>query len=150
MRFWLTEAALLWLLILAVRRGGQPERWVAIAFAVTFFVGLAVDAIRVPAGFKDFDVAYFMIDLALLCAIFHVALKANRLWPICASALQLIVVICHLVKLTPIDAMPGVYWGMTTVPQYAQLLTLLVGIRAHSQRSRRLGAYPDWNRPQVT
>lgn len=81
MRFWLTEAALLWLLIIAVRRGGQPERWVATAFAVTFFVGLAVDATRVPAGFKDFDFAYFMIDFALLCAIFYVALRATGYGP---------------------------------------------------------------------
>lgn len=144
MRFWLTEAALLLLLTLALRKGGQPERWLAITFIAAFFAGTAADLVRGSPGFLHFDPLYLAIECAVLAMLLFVALRANRWWPLCASALQLIVVITHLVKYFQISGMSGVYWGMTTIPSYLQLLMLLAGIFAHVQRTEKMGPYPDW------
>ena len=144
MRFWLTEAALLLLLALALRRGGQPEKWIAIALTVAFFLDTALHLILGHAGFRTFDSLIFVPDAGIFGVELWVALRANRWWPLCATALQLIVVIGHVAKLLQIKGLPEVYWGMTTLPLYLQLGVLLAGIYAHSNRVAARGPYPDW------
>lgn len=144
MRFWLTEAVLLLLLCLAWRRGGQPERWVAISLALTFFLLLGARGLTGSPQFTTLDPVLFTIDTSALALLVWVALRANRWWPLWCSALQLIVVVGHLAKLLEIKGMPGVYWGMTTLPIYGEYLLLLFGIAAHVRRRQKLGSYPDW------
>jgi hypothetical protein len=144
MRFWLTEAALLLLLALALRRGGQPEKWIAIAITVAFFLDTALHVILGPAGFRTFDPLTFVTDAGICGVELWVALRANRWWPLCATALQLIVLIGHLAEALQISGLPQVYWGMTTLPLYLQLGVLLAGIYAHARRVATRGPYPDW------
>ena len=144
MRFWLTEVALLLLLALALQRGGQPEKRAAIAYLCAF---LYVPVTRILFGqpnFLNFDVPLFTADSVVLAVLVWIALRANRWWPLWASALQLIVVVAHLAKLAEIRGMAGVYWGMTTIPTYLQFFVLLGGIRAHHSRLQKIGPYPDW------
>ena len=144
MRFWLTEAALLLLLALAIRRGGQPEKWIASTIPLSFFLGAILIAARGPEEFWAFDPLLFVIDAGIFGVELWVALRANRWWPLCATALQLIVLIGHIAKALQIRGLPQVYWGMTTLPLYLQLGVLLAGIYAHAGRVAARGPYPDW------
>lgn len=144
MRFWLTGAALLLLLALAIRRGGQPEKWIAGTITLSFFLGAALIAARGPAGFWTFDPPLFVIDAGIFGVELWLALRANRWWPLCATALQLIALIGHIAKALQISGLPEVYWGMTTLPLYLQLGVLLAGIYAHARRVAARGPYPDW------
>lgn len=144
MRFWLTEVALYLLLALAVWRGGRPERIVAIVFTTAFLLGAAIDEIRGQIQFLIFDPTYFSIECVVFSALLPVALRANRWWPLCACALQLIILTGHIAKLMNVPGMAGFYWGMTTIPTYFQFVTLLLGILAHWQRTKRIGPYRDW------
>jgi hypothetical protein len=144
MRFWLTLVLLLLLLYLASKRGGQPEIWAAVAYGTSCHF---IPAARIFAGqptFLEFDPLLFFVDSAVLAALVAVALRANRLWPLCASALQLLVVTAHLAKLMRIEGMSGVYWGMTTLPMYLGYLVLALGILKSVQRAKESVEYPDW------
>lgn len=144
MRFWLTEAVLLLLLALALSRGGQPERRIAIAFNALFFLSALADATFGASQFVKVALTNFFLDCLSLVALLLVALRANRWWPLWASALQLIVVVAHIAKAAEIRGMAGVYWGMTTIPTYIQFIILLAGIRTHVLRIQEIGRYPDW------
>lgn len=144
MRFWLTWLVLIALLTLAIRRGGQPERIASAAYVGTSLIWLVARPIIGSSTFKDFDPLVFAIDLVLFVVLMRVAMRANRWWPLCASALQLIVLIAHGIKLVQIEGMAGVYWGMTTLPVYVQFGVLLGGIQNHAKRIKLLGRYPDW------
>lgn len=144
MRFWLTWLVLIALLGLAMKRGGQPERIAAAAYVATALIWMIARPIFGSLDFTNFDPVGFAIDLVVFVVLMRVALRANRWWPLCASALQLIVLIAHGIKLLQIEGMAGVYWGMTTLPVYVQFGVLLAGIQNHAKRIKSLGRYPDW------
>lgn len=144
MRFWLTWLILILLLTFAIRRGGQPERIAVAAYVATSLIWLFVRPLIGQTTYLKFDPLVFAIDLILFVVLLQVALRANRWWPLCACALQLIVLIAHITKVLGIHGMAGVYWGMTTLPVYAQLVALLIGTWFHHRRTKALGRYPDW------
>lgn len=144
MRLWLTIATLGILLLLAFRRGGEPERVAATTFVLAHALGLSHRLLFGPTSYLDFHSVQFAIEIGVSVSLAHVAIRANRWWPLCASALQVLVVFAHFSKLVGLKGMVGVYWGMTTVPTYLQYLALLAGIYSHSRRVRRIGRYPDW------
>lgn len=144
MRFWLTWLILILLLILAIRRGGLPERIAVAAYVATSVIWFLGRLIIEPTTYLVLDPLVFAIDLMLFAVLLRVALLANRWWPLCACALQLIVLTAHFTKLFGISGMAGVYWGMTTLPVYAQLIILMLGIQFHARRVARIGQYPDW------
>jgi hypothetical protein len=145
MRFWLTFAALLWLLSLAYRHGGQPEKLAAIAYVTAFMIVPIIRLISGPGTFESFDLVLFVVEMLILIIVFCIALKANRLWPLFSAALQLFVVSAHVAKLIELKGMIGVYWGMTTIPTYLQFVLLYISVRMHSIRLRQRGLYPDWD-----
>ena len=144
MRLWLTIVTLGILLLFALRHGGGPERAVAKTLALALALGFSRRLLFGPTSYLDFNWAQFAIEIGVLVGLTNVAIRANRWWPLCASALQVLVVFTYLCKLVGIKSMAGVYWGMTTLPTYLQYLVLLAGIYGHSRRVSRVGQYPDW------
>ena len=135
---------MLFLLLVAQRKGGYPERFVTISLVSAFIASLAVYKIRGPYEFTSFDLVKTIIEAALFVALFLIALRANRWWTLFACALQLIILVAHLNRALGVQATPEVYWGMTSLPSYLQLLCIALGVFAHDRRTRRLGRYPDW------
>jgi hypothetical protein len=144
MRLAVTVVAVALLTLAAFRRGGGPEKSAAIVFALSLAVGILLRSVRGPAGFRQFDSAQFLIEVAVLAAVLAIALRANRWWPIWVSSFQLLIVATHLAKLAEIKGLAGAYWLMTTVPTYCQYALLLGGLRNHSLRQRSLLRYSDW------
>jgi hypothetical protein len=133
--------------LFAFREGGKPEKAVASIYVIAFIFGILNRIFRGGAAFLELEPMFLGIEFGVLVGLTFVAIRANRWWPLCASALQLIVITTHTAKAIGIQGLPGVYWGMTTIPTYLQFGVLLLGIAAHFRRVRRIGLYPDWRTP---
>jgi hypothetical protein len=130
--------------LLAFRRGGPPERFAATAIVIWILTDAMYHLAFGPSGFDSVDPFHLVLDGAQLVAILWLALHANRMWPLWAAAAQLICVSAHLVAFIEPGGMRLAYWAMTQMPQYIQLVALLLGALAHTRRLQRIGPYRSW------
>jgi hypothetical protein len=133
--------------VLAIWRGGGPERAGAIILFAAFVADELYHAMFGPGQFRQFDLFEFVLDVAVVLSLGWVAVRANRLWPIFATAVQIISVLGHLVMLVRPDGMQRAYWSMTEPPVLLEIIILATGLAFHRYRVRCLGRYPDWRRP---
>ena len=145
----LYECVMLATVVLALRKGDEPEQLTALVLMTALFA----DSINhwlfgVPSYFT-INPGHLVIDGWQLIVLVWVALYANRGWPLWVGALQMIVVAGHLSKLFDISAIRRGYWVMIAVPAYFQLLALWIGLASHARRVERIGHYAAW-RPRFT
>ena len=129
---------------LALRLGGPPEQYAVGIIVGWLLVSLTYQAIAGPASFGRVDPVRFALDGAELVAIFALALRANRMWPLWAAAAQLICVSGHIAAFIEPGGMRRAYWVMTQMPPFIQVMALLLGAFAHAARSKRIGPYRSW------
>ena len=146
MRFWFSVFLLLLVVYRSMRDGGLPEKYASTAFGLSFLAEYIWNNIVGFPGFRTFSLVRLGLDAAILLVLVLIALKANRWWPIWLSALQLIVVAGHVAAYLKIPAVSGVYWGMTALPAYPELIILLFGIIRHKKRITAVTRYPDWSK----
>jgi hypothetical protein len=100
----------------AMAFGGQPERQVAfmllVAAMATALVGYGFPQ---PRGTIRWPVMF--VDFALVAALMWVALRANRLWPMFVTALQLITAVAH----------PALVLAGTTAPRAYMIAIFMSG-----------------------
>lgn len=90
------------------------------------------------------DPGHSIIDITCGIAFYAIALRANRLYPLCLSSLQLVAVISHFAEeMSPSIADP-IYAIMIALPSYLQLPTLLIGLLLHRRRTQSWGKYASW------
>jgi hypothetical protein len=129
---------------LGYRRGGPPERLAAKIIVAWIVADAIYHLLFGPSGFEKVDPVHVVLDGAELAAILWLALNANRTWPLWAAAAQVICVLGHISALISPEGMRRAYWAMTQLPQYVQLIALLVGATAHARRVRLMGRYRSW------
>jgi hypothetical protein len=128
----------------AVRLGGTPERLAAAIMAAWLLSDWVYHQLFGPSGFATVDPVHVVLDGAALLALSTLALRANRMWPLWAAAAQLICVSGHVAASIEPGGMRRAYWAMTQIPQYIQLIALVLGAVAHARRQRRVGQYRSW------
>jgi len=131
----------------AVFRGDWPERTVAIMV----LLGVMATALAYYLGknaYTHLDTAMFLIDLICLAVLIWITLKADRFWTIPFTALHLIGLSGHILRLAEADIYPVIYKILVGAPIYPMLLLLTWGTRravtrrgARRQRSFR-GYFP--------
>jgi DNA-binding MarR family transcriptional regulator len=89
-----------------------------------------------PHQFEIFDPGELAIDLLSLAAFAALAIRANRVWPLPAAALQLMAVVGHLSASSELG-MQRAHWAMTEPPVLLGVLTLLCALVAHLLRRQR-------------
>jgi hypothetical protein len=141
---WSTQFLLCISVLFAARKGGEPERMVAIILVATFLFDIANHQIFGDPTWFEVNPGHFVIDLWAFLTLTWVALKANRGWPLFMSATQLIVIMAHFSKLFEIDVARRSYWAMAQMPQMVQFFVLIIGTYAHIARRRRIGTYASW------
>lgn len=141
---WFTRILLMSAVLLAARKGGEPEQSVAAILFSTCLLDVANHAIfGVPAWFAV-NPGHLVIDSWAFIVLMWVSLRANRAWPLAVSALQMLVLLGHAAKFWELSMVRRAYWAMTQVPYVVQILLLLFGIWAHMGRTRRIGHYNGW------
>ena len=129
--------------LVAVARGGPPERLAAGIIVCWIIADVSYHLVFGPSGFDRVDPVHLVLDGGELVAIVWLALRANRMWPLWAAAAQLICVSGHLALFIE-PGMRRAYWAMTQLPQYIQLTALVLGAVAHARRFERIGPYRSW------
>lgn len=128
----------------AVVQGGPPERLAAGIIVCWIITDALYHLVFGPSGFDRVDPVHLVLDGGELVAIVWLALRANRIWPLWAAAAQLICVSGHLAVLVSPEGMRRAYWALTQLPQYIQLMALMLGVVAHARRLERIGPYRSW------
>ena len=133
------------LAVIGLMRGAGPER----ATISTLLGMIVTDRIyhwAVPGGWvwERIDLGHVAIDsLGALC-LFQIALKSNRIYPICLAGLQFVALVAHFGQaISPAVNRAG-YHSLMVLPSYLQIVALGIGILNHMKRIRRYGPYPSW------
>lgn len=130
--------------LFAARKGGEPERLVAIVLLTTFLLDVVNHALFGDPAWFMVNPGHVVIDTWAFLTLLWVALYANRGWPLWVSASQVLVILAHIAKLSEVDMVRRAYWTMTQMPFVFQLAVLAIGTMAHVRRQRRIGRYHAW------
>lgn len=131
------------IMVFAWLKGDEPEKNVATILMIVYLLSL-LRAIFVGAEAERIDFYGFSVDLLAFVWISTIALRAVRVWPIWAAALQLLAIFSHLVQLMKIDIDPIAYGIMRAGPSYFVWIVLLIGTLLHIQRLRSGDRRPSW------
>jgi hypothetical protein len=110
--------------LIAFAKGGLPEKIGASIVAVVFAASFA--RWLIGTNYISLDEFGFLIDMFGFSTFFSIALFARRVWPLWASALQLIAVAAHLVHALEIPVDPAAYLLMRYSPSYAVAALLCI------------------------
>jgi hypothetical protein len=124
-------------------RGGTPERVSAAVFVAAVHLTLYVGATG-ATRWTSIETSIFVVDVVALTAWTAVALTAERFWPIWFTALHVIAVAGHAVKLADPDLVPWAYNFAIAFPSYPMLVILAAAAWNHRRRSARGGRVLDW------
>jgi hypothetical protein len=125
-------------------KGGAPERAGALIFAAAAVLSTALASAR-PSRFGSVELGVFAVDVAMLAALLVLALRANRFWPLCVTALQVIGTAGHAVKLADPKVFPLAYAIVLALWSYPMLFLLALGTWNHQKRLTRYGADKSWS-----
>ncbi|MBX7513588.1 hypothetical protein K3179_03405 [Qipengyuania sp. GH38] len=136
-RFLLQVALILLVVLFALRKGGRPERHIALVLlgmlaANTLYgvlVGWWTDYDEIPWYRVVFDCTGFALILI-------VALRADRWWPLWVSGVQLLSVLAHLLRALDADLHPLVYAIMERWPYWIAIGLTGLGTYLHASRAR--------------
>lgn len=128
----------------ALRRGGQPERVVAMALLASTLASAMVRA-DVDHRFVEMETGLLIVDALLLIVLVVVASRADRGWPLLVAGLHLVTVGAHGIKFVEPGMIPVTYAVLIALWSYPMLILLVVGTWRHHRRIRRYGADGDWS-----
>jgi hypothetical protein len=135
--FYYTLLGLCW--IYALVKGGRPERIGAAVVAAGSVLCLALVLGRADR-YKSVEIGVLLVDIALFAIFTLLALRADRFWPIWASALAGLGVLGHLGRwyLGP-DIGRGAYVISIVLWSYPILMLIAIGTLNHHRRVAREG-----------
>lgn len=122
--------------LFAFLKGDEPERIAAGALMLGWFATLLVQS---DGRLYDVPLAMFALDGVMLVVLGALAWKSQRAWPIWATALQLLVVMSHVMIL--IDLRPPIasFYMVMNLVGYGVLLCLAIGTFWAWQERRAAG-----------
>lgn len=133
--------------LLALRKGGGPERGVALVLLSMFIIDrvyhLVLDR---GVTLSSVDLFHAALDFAAAIALVVIALRANRMYTLWIAGLQLIALSAHLAREMTSGMTPIAYAILYILPSYFQILALAVGVQMHLKRQKRYGPYRGWRR----
>jgi hypothetical protein len=124
-------------------RGGPPERWVGFLLGIGDLVSVAVVTDR-AVRFQHEELRLALVDGLLFVALYGIALRSTRWWPLYVAAFQLIFVGVHLMRIFAPDTLPLTYFNTTSLWSYPMILALFAGTWRHGQRVAFFGEDPPW------
>lgn len=129
--------------IIALWKGGAPERWGAAVLLTMCIAQLSLYSFADPR-FDSVDWVAVIADLIGLIGFTAIALKANRFWPIFAAALQGISCLAHLARYVEPDFLGLTYVWLKAAPTTTATLLLLITTLVHRWRLSVQGHDRSW------
>jgi hypothetical protein len=131
--FW---ASLISVTLAAYRWGAAPERAVASMYLLAA-VATTVAHPAISVRYRDVELAVFLIDALLLAGLVFISIRADRWWPLCATALQILTVLSHVGKIVNPALWRYGYQLMAVWASWPTVVILAVGIWRERQRQRQ-------------
>ena len=128
----------------SIGKGGPPERWAGFLLGIGDLASVAVVRDR-SIRFQHEELGLLIVDTLLFAALFRIALRSTRWWPLWVAAFQLNFVGVHLMRIIA-PALPLTYYNATSLWSYPMVLALFAGTWRHTQRVAFLGDDPPWKR----
>ncbi|HMJ06328.1 MAG TPA: hypothetical protein VK474_08760 [Chthoniobacterales bacterium] len=117
----------------ALFRGGTAERLGATTMFVGCFLTLAVNS-PLSVRYASVEIPIMIIDIVMLLIFGALVLLTDRYWPLWVTALQLLVVLAHVAKLTYPQMLQNGYGFVMAAWSYPQLLAIALGTRGYRSR----------------
>lgn len=130
-------------LLYALKKGGGPER----AIALILIAMLVADQLLhffVQPRFSRVDTGHLLIDLIAAAATFTVAMTAHRFWPMPAAVLQILPLMAHIGKAIDLSVHPVVYLTMQVAASWLLPPLLAIATWRHQRRLRINGTDRSW------
>lgn len=108
----------------AIWKGGRPERIVSAAMLLEFVLGLSfkwIQALESPRYLS------LLFDVGVLGAVLYVAFTTNLRWPLLASALQILSVLCFVARLVDSSIRSWAYVTVAIALGFGVLATVIYG-----------------------
>lgn len=119
------------------RRGGWPERSVAVLFVMMGPADILYHSLfQTPVDYQSVDLGHLAIDLACFLGTLWVALKADRIWTLWVASSQLISLMSHLWRLIDWTMQPMAYAILTMAPSYIAIVLIAWGTWNWQRRSQ--------------
>ena len=130
----------------AISMGGPPERWVGLALLLAAASTILVHMPRVDVHFRSLETELLIIDGALLAALFAVAIRANRYWPLWTTAIHATAVAVHIAKAINPSIVWPIYATAASASSIPIQLILAWATFRHRRRLKRFGNDAPWGR----
>lgn len=122
--------ALFWALALlgcgyAAAAGGRDGRWAAILVICASL--LSIPAAHLGMRWARTEVGVMGVDLLLLVALWDLALRSRRFFPLWMAGFQLVAVATHLATLIAPDFTPRVYRGVESLWAIPVIVSMALG-----------------------
>lgn len=130
-------------ILYAMRKGGGPER----AMAIILIAMLAADRLLhliLPPRFQALDPGHLAIDIAAAAATLALALAAHRFWPLIAAAIQILPLLAHVSRAVDVSVHPIAYLSMQVAASWLLPPLLVLGTWRHRKRLRSCGSDRSW------
>lgn len=136
-RFSIQVALLLIVVLLAWKKGGEPERHVALILTGMFVTNVAYAAsVGEWTDYGGMPWFRVFLDTAGFVLILGVALSADRWWPLWVGAVQLQAVLAHALRALDAELPPLVYAVMERWPFWIAIGLTGLGTILHANRQR--------------
>lgn len=136
-RFSIQVALLLLVALYAWRRGGRPERHVALVLLGMLLANVIYAGI--VGNWTDYRVMPWfrvVLDIVGFAFILAIALRADRWWPLCVGGVQLQAVLAHVLRAIDASLPPLVYAIMERWPFWIAIILTGLGTYLHARRER--------------
>ena len=107
----------------AFLKGDETERYGGGAYVLGWFASLLVQS----SDIYDTSPALFAVDAAMLGVLVALTWKSRRAWPTWASALQLLIVMSHIVIFVDVRPPANSFVTVINLAGYGVLLSLAIG-----------------------
>lgn len=129
-------------------KGSGPERAIAATLAGMLIVDQSYHvATNVEVIYLSVDYAHTAIDFAGAVSLTWIALMANRIYPLCMAAVQIISLLSHFARGQSAEMAQLAYAVLMRAPSYLLIVLLALGMLAHVRRTSRHGTYRSWRLP---
>jgi hypothetical protein len=137
-------ALLIGVAVFALRKGGGPERAMALIL-IGMFAADQILHLCMPPRFASIDTGHLAIDMAAALSTLVLALVAHRFWPMLAAVLQILPLSAHVGKAADLSVHPIAYQTMQVAASWPLLLVLALATCRHVSRLRATGSDPSWH-----